>query len=157
MSNFVKLVLPYVSSSLGTFGTGRAMLIQQYQFPYEYDERDIHEGWRTDQLEAKRHSDALIRHLRIPADEVPRCAMVDHTNFGMYFEQWARRSGDPDGMLAALVEIVHANRRVKWTGFRVSGMVYGGRAMFTLELFAKHSESETAVYSDEDAPNVGQP
>lgn len=157
MSNFVNRVLPYVPGSLGTFGTGRAMLIQQYQFPHEFDERDVHEGWRTDQFENKRDSEVLIRYLRIPADEVPRGAMVDHPNFGMYFEQWARRSGDPDGILASLIEPVRANKRVKWTGFRISGMVYGGRAMFTLELFAKHPESKTVVYSDEEAPNVGQP
>lgn len=53
-------------------------------------------------------------------------------------------------------DILKADPEVDWTGFRITGTVNrsSGYTVFTIEVFAKHPDSSTKVYSNSTAPNV---
>lgn len=134
---------PYQFCQLGSLGKANLMLIRQFNFP------DIYE-------------DTLDKLVFVDHD---RCFQFDHEHashcFNKYvqrgergFENWAREASDQK-IINFLMEILKADQKINWTGYRIRGTVGGnGQAIFSLGLFAKHPESSTVVYTGEDAPNV---
>lgn len=133
----------YRPHSLGSLDRTSYMYLRQFQFPDTYDGRDKHATADSDRCFMWDHE-----HAR-------RC-FQQHTGTGeLGFESWVNRATDKR-IMAFLLDILKADSGVKWTGFRVMGSVHRGNGypVWTLELFAKHPDSDTPVYSDEDAPNV---
>lgn len=121
------------------------MLLKQYQFPDTFEEHEKH----------------------ITADH-DRCLMWDgkhasecfkrHTGTGdLGFDSWLS-SADDAAVMAFLKDILKADIKIDWTGYRVTGTVNRGNGypVWTLELFAKDPKSATVVYTGPRAPNVRQ-
>jgi hypothetical protein len=134
----------YRYDSLGSFGNASYMLIRQHQFPNVYDaDRDKFTAWDDDRVFQNDYE-----HAR-------RC-YTEHTGTGeMGLESWLRKT-TPQQAIDFIVDMLKAERKVKWTGFRVMGTVNRatGYVVWTLEIFAKHPQSTTAVYDTESAPNL---
>ena len=137
---------PYQYGEMGSLGKASYMLLRQFQFPNEYEEKDT----------------------LISADH-DRCLMWDyahvcecfkkHMNTGeMGLGHWINSAFD-EKVIDFLKDILKADTEVVWTGYRVMGTVNrsNGYPVYTLELFAKHAESKTTVYTGANAPNVSQP
>lgn len=143
----VFLANPYRPGALGSFGNAKYMLLRQYQFPDEYDERlDTH--LRVDHnLLFQEEPERVIQCFRIYTEGDERS-----------FNSWLRSAKD-SAIILFLKDITKADLRVNWTGYRVTGTVHYNSAfpVLTLELFAKHPKSKTKVYSEDDAPNVSNP
>jgi len=135
---------PYRCQSMVLFGDASYMLIRQHDFPDTFDERDRYE--QTD------HDHCFQRDFNYAWSCFKR-----HTGEGeLSFGHWAKGASD-ERIIAFIADILKADKDVKWTGYRIMGTVIRGiRPVWTLELFAKHSDSATKVYSDDTAPNVGQ-
>ena len=134
----------YRPGALGSSSRTSYMLIKQYQFPDTYDE----------------HLDKYCQadHDRIfQADHVHASKCFEkHTGNGeCYFEDWAR-SATNEQIMTFLVEVLKEDHKISWTGYRILGSVHldNGFTVFTLEIFAKHPETATPVYTYEDAPNT---
>lgn len=134
----------YQYGQLRSLGTAAYMLIRQFQFPNEYDDK-------LDQ--------------RIEADS-DRCLMIDYENTSRCFnehtgagggglESWLQTAKDAD-VIVFLTDILKADKTINWTGYRVLGTVdrSNGYVVWSFELFAKHPESATEVYTGCKAPNV---
>ena len=134
----------YRSGAMRSLGDASYMLIRQHQFPNEYDpDKDQMANWDHDRIMQQQH------------DHGCRC-FAEHTGTGeLGLDSWARRA-EPEKVLAFLRDILKADQNIKWTGFRILGTVHRGNGypVWTLELFAKHSESETKVFDTENAPNL---
>lgn len=129
---------------MGSFDKTSYMLIRQYQFPDVY----------------YRDMDILLS-----ADD-DRCFMWDYKYTRRCFtehlgtgegalERWAM-SATLEKIMAFLKDILKADEATNWTGFRIMGTVNraNGFPVWTFQLFAKHPETDTKVYSGLDAPNV---
>jgi hypothetical protein len=134
---------PYEYGRMGTFGKASNMLIKQYCFPDTYDEKD--QILRADHDRCKQwdyeHATGCIKK---------------HTGWGeMGIGGWVEKSNH-EKVFAFLKDILKADEKVAWTGYRVTGSVNrsNGYPVFSLELFSKHPESDTKVYSGVTAPNV---
>ena len=135
---------PYQPGTLGSTGNAAYMLLRQYQFPDEYDERlDTHLQVDHDRLFQQDHEHAS------------RCFKTYIETGDMNFPSWLWNAKD-SAIILFLKDLMKADARVNWTGYRVMGSVHRGNGfpVFTLELFAKHQKSKTKVYSGDDAPNV---
>ncbi len=73
---------------------------------------------------------------------------------------WAQKA-TPEEILAFLKEVtqpclLETQQTLLWTGFRIMVSVHQGNGfpVYTLELFAKHADTSTQVYSEANAPNV---
>ena len=120
------------------------MLIRQFRFPYEYMSG-------VDQLIGGCHDKLLEKK---PGFTV-KCFEM-HT--GMQPENldvWIRKAHDAR-IFAFLKNVMKADPKVSWTGYRVLGIVhrYNGSPIWLLELFAKSPETNTEVFSGHNAPNV---
>ncbi len=135
---------PYVSSEMGSTGNASYMLIRQFQFPYNYNERkDRHLIQDHDRIEQRNY-------------EFARKCFAKHTRKGsMGLGDWAKVATN-EQILAFLEEMLQADKTAKWTGYRIMGTVHRGHggAVYTLELFAKNPDTQTEVYTGQDAPNV---
>jgi len=135
---------PYQPCQLGSTGKASSMLLRQYNFPSTYDsELDKSNCSDHDRLmgyDNKHASACFLKH-------------AGYTDWK--FESWVRGASDRDIMMF-LKDILRADPKVNWTGYRVLGTVHlrNGQAVYSLQLFAKHPKSETIVYTGEDAPNV---
>jgi hypothetical protein len=119
------------------------MLLKQYQFPHTYDPRDKLAAADSD------------RCFQSDYDHARRC-FQQHTGTGeMGLEYWLKSAND-EQVIAFLKDILKADASIEWTGYRILGSVHRGNgyAVWTLELFAKHPESSTEVYTGAEAPNV---
>lgn len=134
----------YRFGAMGSLGDATYMLIRQYQFPHQYDpNQDKMVGWDHDRIMQQQH------------DHGRRC-FTEHMGTGeLGLESWVRRTA-PDKVIAFLRDILQADQNVSWTGFRVLGTVHRGNGypVWTLQLFAKHPNTRTKVFSTENAPNV---
>jgi len=144
--NRVFTAAPYVYGQMGSLGRAAYMLIRQFQFPDTYDDRDIH---------ISADHDRCFQWDRVHAQQC--CAR--HLKTGeLGIEGWVGRASE-EQVIAFLKDILKTEERFPdavWTGFRVLGSVHQGNGfpVFTLELFAKHAESDTQVYTGAVAPNV---
>lgn len=134
---------PSTYGRMGTFGKASNMLIKQYLFPDTYHQKD--KILRADHDRCKQwdyeHATACIKK---------------HTGWGeMGIGSWVEKSNH-EKVFAFLKDILKADDKVTWTGYRVTGTVNrsNGYPVFTLELFSKDTKSDTKVYSGGKAPNV---
>jgi len=130
--------------AMGSLGDASYMLIRQHQFPHEYDaDLDKMTGWDHDRIMQQQH-------------EHGRRCFQQHTGTGeLGLQGWAEEA-TPEQILAFLKDILKASDDVEWTGFRILGTVNrsNGYPVFTLQLFAKHSDSQTEVFDTKDAPHL---
>ena len=132
----------YRYGAMGSFGDASDMLLRQFQFPYEYDERDSMVGAYDDRIRQQKYEhyqECFQKH--IPADSS--------------FERWLRSASNIQ-VVSFLKDVLEADVSVEWTGYRVTGTVdkSNGYPVYYFELFGKHPETDTKVYSDFMAPNV---
>ena len=129
---------------LGSFGDASYMLLSQLQFPDTYDES-------LDQRISRDHD-------RILSDDYKHgCDCFDrHTGGGeLGLESWFQKA-TPNKVLEFVKDILRADPTVSWTGYRIMGTVNpdNGHTIWTIELFAKHPNSNTKVYDTKNAPNL---
>lgn len=137
---------PYRSGELGSFGKASSMLIRQFQFPDTYHESDRFVSADDDRLRGWDY-----KHTRR--------AFSEHTGCGeLALERWVNGATDAQ-ILAFLCDVLKAAADAEWTGYRILGTVNrsSGYVVWSLQLFAKHPESATQVYSGRNAPNVKRP
>jgi len=135
---------PYEMGQFGSFGKAEMMLLKQFNFPDIYD-------------------DLLDKLVRADHD---RCRQWDYAYFSrclkkftgtegdMFLEAWFQKADD-ETILRFLRTVLKAGVRTKWTGYRILGTVEGsGNVIWGFELFAKHPQSDTVVYTGHNAPNI---
>jgi len=142
--NRVYLAEPYQYGEMGSLGKASGMLIRQFHFPFEY----------TDNMDQLLHAD----HDRLYQQDYKRASecIKKHTGTGeLGLGSWAMGATD-DEILAFLKEILEADQDVNWTGFRILGTVHrsNGGPVWSLQLFAKSPDTDTEVFSGQNAPNV---
>ena len=138
---YVDLAQPFEFCNMGSMGKARSMLIVQNNFPESYnrDTEKISAGY-LDRLHGfdESHTDATLKKYKLQA-------------YGLDSQL---RELKPEKCFAFLCEIMKEDPAL-WTGYRVLGTVGGnGHPYYCFQLFAKHLESSTEVYSGDSAPNV---
>ena len=122
---------------------GSMFLISQGSFPYKYD--------------SSLNKRMIVCQEKIRSGHMEACFLKHSGKDCKYnLEKWIQRANDGD-VLSFLIDVMKADKSVQWTGFRVTGYLYGGttsQAILTFDLFAKHTESDTKVYTGPSAPNV---
>lgn len=143
MSHQVFIAEPYRPHAMGSLGDASGMLICQYQFPLDYDVRD-----------KIMHADS-DRCFQWDYDHARRCFLTYTGTGEVAFESWVKGQHH-DKVFAFLKDILKADPNVEWTGYRILGSVHRGNGfpVWSLQLFAKHPDSRTQVYSGSNAPNV---
>ena len=140
---------PYVPMNMGSFGKANYMLFRQHKFPHTY----------------------MLNLDQVTAADSDRCRMWDFEHaraadarrkerYGksVGFHQWIQNASI-EQVMAFLKDILKVEKNhpgVKWTGFRICGTVNRatGYPVYHYNLFAKHPETKTKVYSGANAPNV---
>ena len=143
----VRLAEPFRSYAMCSTGDASGMLLRQSKFPYAY--RKDEEIWSAD-------------HDRIASWDHNHwvATIAKHKEklgeFGL--ESWFQ-NGKAEDILAFLIDMMKAEGKAKWTGFRILGTVNrsNGYPVYSLQLFAKNPKGKTTVYSSENAPNVKRP
>lgn len=138
---------PYIPGNLSSLGKANMMLLKQFQFPDYYEEgKDVF--MRQD------HDRCLVADY----NHTERC-FQDYTGAksnSYTFEFWVLDANDQE-LLNFLKDVLKADKKVNWTGYRVLGTCDGrGDAIWSLELFAKHPDSKTLVFSGQNAPNINR-
>ncbi len=134
---------PYRSGQLGSFGKASCMLLRQFNFPDSFSKMDTHVQADHD------------RCFTWDYDHTKRCFLEHTSKSEVCFEEWVNEAKE-EQIFAFLSDILKQEKGIKWTGFRIMGSVNVGNGypVWTLELFAKNSESDTNVYTGAHAPNV---
>ena len=135
---------PYQAWRLGSMGDAERMLIQQSEFPDTYDERD--------RLITVDHDRLLDKDYTAICETFKR-----HTGHGeQELLQWLHEDPSHGKVVAFIKDVLGTDPTIPWTGYRIMGGVHRGNGcnVWTFELFAKHPDSQTAVYTGNDAPNV---
>lgn len=146
MSNDKRRVMaakPYEPWELGSLGKASYMILRQFQFPDFYSSND--------EICTADHD----RCMDWDHDHASRC-FNQHTGTGeMGLAGWLERASD-EQVLAFLIDILKLDPNRGWTGYRVMGSVHRGNGynVWTLQVFAKHPDSDTPVFTGRDAPNV---
>lgn len=137
----IRLANPYQLGQMGTFGKAKEMLLKQYQFPAFFEQH-------KDEIA----SDYLDRiQVQYPEDS-KKCLK----KFGLEGGQIEvkLRIMEDNNILDFLCEIMKVERE-KYTGYRIIGDVGdNGRDYYCFQLFYKHPDTDTEVFSGEHAPNV---
>ena len=91
-----------------------------------------------------------------------RCSQFDYEHTAAAYkrhdagriEQFSHRR--PEEIMAFLIDILKADKKVEWTGFRISGSVNvsNGYPIYHFALFSKGQDSTTQVYSGHSADNI---
>lgn len=142
----VRMIRPaeaYREGALQSVGNAAQMYIRQFNFPgNDVDEKDM--------LLTRDHDHLLLHDI----DRVETC-IEEHTgNTDYYLGGWVRSTTD-EKIIGFLIDVLSADIHVNWTGYRILGSVGGnGYPVWTLQLFAKHPESKTEVFTGPNAPNV---
>lgn len=134
---------PNYPDALSSRSQASGILIRQYQFPLEYDDK-------LDRLVGVDHDRLVGRD----GGRAERC-FRRHTRIGeQCLDEWLKRATD-EAVIAFLCDLMQ-EERVGWTGYRVRGSVHQGNGwrVWRLELFAKHPTSSTRCYTGSLAPNV---
>lgn len=136
-SNYVDMAQPYKSNNMGSMGNANEMLIVQNNFPLSHYDTEEIVSRGLDRME-QNHSEKCLKKYHF--EEI-------------YIDSQLRRE-DPTKILAFITEILKEEPG-KWTGYRVLGTVGGnGHPYYCFQLFAKHPDTDTEVYSGDIAPNV---
>lgn len=142
----VRKAEPYDPSETGSLGKASMMLFRQYRFPDTYD--------RLDALYTVDHD--IVMKYSYEHDEM---CFKKHLHTGeMGLMDWFLKASDT-GIMAFIKEYTDVEKHIEWSGYRVTMTVHRGNGapVWTLELFAKHPDSDTAIYTGPTAPNVGRP
>lgn len=148
MTNRVLTAEAYVPYAMSSTGNASGMLLRQYNFPDTYAEKDKHVTADHDRVIMwdREHWDACIKRAKSIGDRS--------------LEYWCEQ-GKAEDILTFLADLFSSEtigntKDIKWTGFRILGTVNrsNGYPVYTLELFAKHKDTKTKVYSTPMAPNV---
>ena len=132
---------PFSSANMGSFGKANGMLIKQFQFPllFEAGKDSINSAY-LDRIEGWYPEDA-------------RKCLEKYNLKGWGLEDRIRNMDDKT-ILNFLCEIMKVERS-SYTGFRILGTVSNnGHAHYVFQLFSKHPQSTTEVFSGNCAPNV---
>ena len=142
----------YRHGAMGSFGKADGMLLSQRDFPDTFDERDKLMSADHDRCFSWDHEHTDL-------------AFKTHTKGGPPggFEQWAQ-GASAEAAFAFLKDVLKAKAPFEdlpdagWTGYRLLGTVNrsNGYPVWSFQLFAKHPETKTAVYTGPGAPNVHQ-
>jgi hypothetical protein len=144
----VIIAAPYRSHELGSLGLASNMYIRQFQFPHTYSEADQYTQIDLDRIFLDPYTRSVFEKYGVRGERS--------------FPGWVRGAWDKD-VLAFLSELVphftNSEPLGQWTGYRVMGTVNpsNGYLVCHLELFSKHDQSETPVYTGQRAPNVARP
>lgn len=132
---------PFSMANMGSFGKAKGMLIKQFQFPFLFEaDKDSISSAYLDRIEGWYPEDA------------PKC--LEKYNLKGWGLEDKIRNMDDKTILDFLCEIMKVERSL-YTGFRILGTVSGnGHAHYSFQLFSKHPESTTEVFSGDYAPNV---
>lgn len=136
---------PYRHNQMGSFGKAENMLIRQFQFP------DI---YREDEQMLSGYSDRLA-YLPVNFKKYDAC-FRHHTgrSDSQMFEYWLKSANDTQ-IFNFCMDIMNVPPTFEPTGYCITGTVAGnGQALWHFSLFSKKKESNTAVYTGENAPNV---
>lgn len=151
----MRRVLPCnLFGELTSFGKGERVLMRMYRFPDHYDEE--HDKVSTaDSDRLRRWNFEAFREI------IPRhCGPRVNEGFGYWVV------GKPHKKVLDLLSELfktcggsEAPEGQHWTGYRVSGTVNrsSGYVVWHVELFSRHPETHTKVFSGKSGPNVRRP
>lgn len=126
---------------MGSYGKANTMLISQHQFPWDYD-------YHKDKIA----SAYLDRMREWDSAHITKC--LQKYRFDMTYLDSQIRVEESEQLFKFICELMKEDRK-KWSGYRVTGNVGGdGHAYYHFQLFYKHPESTTMVYSGDKAPNI---
>lgn len=129
---------PYRSRAMGSLGNASCMLLRQFNFP---DTCSI----------------SLDKILTGDSDRLNRVQeyLKEHIGQTKQISEFWFRNSDDEAIMELLIDLLEADTKVAWTGYRVMGSVgVNGHDIWTFQLFAKHPQSDTVVYTGDVAPNV---
>jgi hypothetical protein len=118
------------------------MYLRQFRFPDVFDSRD------------KLVSADSDRCFQWDYEHATRC-FEQHVGSEIGFETWLMSVSNAK-VLDFIRDILRADANVVWTGYRILGSVHQGNGftVYTFQLFAKHNNTKTKVYTGHNAPNV---
>ena len=147
--NTITKAKPYRRGILHPTSTAQNVLIRQFNFPEHFSKEDGHisrkvsDIYHLDKFRAER---CFEQHL-VAAPR--RMSIVDHL-----------QELPDEKVLDFVKNFLQIDRlppmKIEWNGYRITASVNqsNGKTEFEFELFAKHPESDTEVYTGSDAPNV---
>ena len=122
------------------------VLVQQFNFPFTYEaDLDVLIGEDNDTL------------LKIKPKRTARC-FLQHTEYDEKFlRKWLKDCSN-EKVIDFIKDLIEADSEIEWTGYRILATINPskGNTYWRFELFSKHPNSSTAVYTGELAPNVLQ-
>ena len=152
----IKVSKANLTGDSNTCGDARNKLVRQYNFPFEYNSS-------LDKIIGADHD----RMLELQYSEV-MTVFKKHTGSGdLNFGHWCK-TASPAKIFDLLLDLFNIytvggnNTELKktlWTGFRITCTINrsNGSPVYHLSIFAKSKDSNTMVYTGNDAPNVNVP
>jgi len=138
---FVNMAEPYKPNNMGSSGKAKFMLIAQNNFPLSYD------GDKDKIISA--YLDRIQGYDKLHISDCFKKFNFNERSFESYFKEKS-----PKVVLSFICELLHQDCNI-YTGYRITGMVGGNSYPYYLfELFSKHPETDTEVYSGHNAPNI---
>ncbi len=137
----VLLADPYNYRDMSSLGNAKYMLVKQFKFPLTFDqEKDQFNTAYLDRIQSwwPKDTEVCLKKFNLPQ---------------MGLEHQIRNMED-NKILDFLCEIMKAERE-KYTGYRIlCGVGGSGYPYYSFQLFSKHPDTDTEVFSGEHAPNV---
>ena len=126
---------------MSSMGKASGMLIRQYQFPFVFEDN-------KDKMIVN-YLDRLQQH---DEDHIKKCFKKYGASAWTISNKF--ESMKVEELFMLLCEL-NKQDKTDWTGFRILGTVgSNGHPYYCLQLFYKHPESATLLYSENDSPNV---
>jgi hypothetical protein len=145
MKRTVLIAQNYDPSEMGSFGKASYMILTQYNFPFNYDD-DLDKIISAD-------DDRIFSWDYSYARKVYNKYLKTGE---LHLREWCT-TNKPEKVLAFCKEILKADTSIDWNGYRILYTVNrsNGYPVFSIQLFYKHPDSDTKVYSKiYDVPNV---
>lgn len=136
----VRLANPYNYRDMSSLGNAEDMLVKQFQFPLTFDqEKDCISTTYLDRILGwwPEDTEYCLKKFNLPK---------------MGLEEQIRKMDDQK-IIDFLCEIMKIKSR--WNGYRIlCGVGGNGSPYYCFQLFLKHPDTDTEVFSGEHAPNV---
>ena len=141
---------------LGSLGNGAYVLQRQHNYPDTYDDRDVVWTVDHDRVDFSLARRCYEKHMKTGDMGLGRWAQTASKEKVIAFLADMMQEPKPRVPKPGVLPIEYIDADFDWTGFRVMGTVNrsNGYVVWSLQLFAKHPESDTKVYSGSHAPNV---
>lgn len=140
----VSKVNPFDQTGLGSLGKEGLMFVRQWNFPNKHLKSEKVCGRWHDRLEYSHMKNCFGRHIGITTDSINSAGIVN----------WFRNT-QKETIMEFIVELLQP--KIKPTGFRVIATIgANGHIFWLFQLFFKSSDSNTRVYSNDNAPNILQ-